>query len=232
MNQLEYKPGVTVALGGECHKALVAALVEAQKAFAPVVKNKSVRYASRGGGIDFRYADLGAIVDAVRGPLADNGLAFVQTFEPLGEGMALRTRLMHVDGGEVNSLLPMLKTDGWQVFGSGATYAKRYSLASLLGVVADDDTDASEVEPPAKPEPKRLFNPPPAAGEWREVDGVLEERGRWADPKERLRAMYLALEALTPEQVGAHDDLVAQLPPAGRMALLEAKGLLPDGKTR
>lgn len=219
-------------------KELVAALVKAQGEFVPIEKNASVSYpVSRGPAVEFRYADLSAVIDATRPALVKNGLAVSQCFVASTHdgGMFLETKLMHTGGGEIRSLFPLPKTVRMQETGSAITYARRYALCAILGVVADPDDDgqaaasgqakATPAAPAAKPGPKRLFNPPAANGAWVEVDGVLEERGSWEGEETRMRALYKALDAMEPERLAAHADLIAKLPPAGRAPLYEKAGL-------
>lgn len=92
-----------------------------------------------------RYATLTAVWDACRKPLSDNGLAVVQAFRVDENGMLLLvTKLVHTSGEWMVSEYPVTpqKNDP-QGFGSAVTYARRYTLSSLVGVVADDDDDGN-----------------------------------------------------------------------------------------
>ena len=92
-----------------------------------------------------RYATLTAVWDACRKPLADNGLAVVQAFRVDESGMLLLvTKLVHVSGEWMVSEYPVTPTkNDPQGLGSAVTYARRYTLSSLVGVVADDDDDGN-----------------------------------------------------------------------------------------
>lgn len=88
-----------------------------------------------------RYSTLDDIWEACREPLSANGLAVVQapvTSEP--GTVALSTTLLHSSGQWIGGLLvvPVTKQDA-QGYGSALTYARRYSLAALVGVCSDDD---------------------------------------------------------------------------------------------
>lgn len=126
---------------------LVKALVAAQKAIQPVVKNKHVEVRQRdGGNYSFSYADLGAIIEAIRGPLTNNDLWFVQSMERRDgyEFPVLVTRLYHTSGQfieTVNMLIVSQTTN--QGFGSSLTFMKRYALSTLLGIASEDDDDAN-----------------------------------------------------------------------------------------
>lgn len=92
-----------------------------------------------------KYATLTAVWDACRKPLADNGLAVVQAFRVDESGMLLLvTKLVHVSGEWMVSEYPVTPTkNDPQGLGSAVTYARRYTLSSLVGVVADDDDDGN-----------------------------------------------------------------------------------------
>lgn len=90
-----------------------------------------------------RYASLGSVRAAVTATLAKNGIAVVQTFEPHGpDGVCVVTTLLHESGQWMRSrlYLPVSKKDA-QGFGSAISYARRYALAAIVGIAADDDDD-------------------------------------------------------------------------------------------
>lgn len=92
-----------------------------------------------------RYASLGSVRSAVTAILAKNGLAPLQTFEPHGEsGVCVVTWLLHESGQWLRSrlYLPVSKKDA-QGFGSAISYGRRYSLAAITGISADDDDDGA-----------------------------------------------------------------------------------------
>ena len=90
-----------------------------------------------------KYADLASIIDAVRKPLSENGLGWTQTTELRNGGMLLVTTLMHTSGQWIQSDYPLPLGVKPQEMGSATTYAKRYSLAAIAGIAADDDDDAN-----------------------------------------------------------------------------------------
>lgn len=93
-----------------------------------------------------RYADLAAVVDAIRKPLADNGLSYTQTTEVREGGFVLVTTLRHSSGQWVASEYPLPVGAKPQELGSALTYARRYSLSALACIAADDDDDAEAAE--------------------------------------------------------------------------------------
>ena len=121
-----------------------------------------------------RYADLGAVMDACRDVLADNGLSFVQMaftppLETFGRAVGVETMLMHKSGQWLSEqfVLPVGEERGksiMQVAGSAISYARRYALAAMLGIVADEDTDGNgEQQKPPKTKVQKPADAPPAA---------------------------------------------------------------------
>jgi len=94
-----------------------------------------------------KYADLKEIVAAARPALAKYGLAFAQPVIPNEDGQnILHTLLTHSSGQWMESRMRIIppKTDV-QSLGSYITYLRRYSLSSLVGIVAADDDDDGEI---------------------------------------------------------------------------------------
>jgi hypothetical protein len=88
-----------------------------------------------------KYADLPAVVDAVKPALNDAGIAFIQSAGPSDDSkLHLTTRLIHTSGEWIEDTLvmPLPKQDP-QGYGSAMTYARRYALAAITGLYQDDD---------------------------------------------------------------------------------------------
>ena len=119
----------------ESIKQLSAALLKAQR---------SIKFASKDAKnphFKSTYADLPAVIDAIKPALNDAGIVFLQTFSPSEAGfIAVTTRLIHETGEwiEDTATVPLPKSDP-QGYGSAATYARRYSLAAITGLYQDDD---------------------------------------------------------------------------------------------
>jgi hypothetical protein len=88
-----------------------------------------------------KYADLGAVIEAIKPPLIKHGLFFTQRCQPAEDGVSVET-VLHHSGGEKESLgtlyVPANKRDA-QGFGSALTYARRYALQTAFGVPTEDD---------------------------------------------------------------------------------------------
>lgn len=104
------------------------------------------------------YADLESIIDAIRPAFAKYGLAFIQPTEIVDGKLYLKTVIVHKAGGRIESIYPVVssKPDP-QSLGSAISYARRYSLSAMAGVVTSDDDDAEA----AMGRPQQQQAPPP-----------------------------------------------------------------------
>lgn len=111
-----------------------------------------------------QYADLESVINAVKEPFADNGLAFSQVMDVVeGNRMTLTTVLMHVSGETVTSTMLLPDITDCQKLGGAITYFRRYALLAIAGIPSVDD-DANEAtahqrksapKPVPKAEPKQ-----------------------------------------------------------------------------
>lgn len=87
-----------------------------------------------------KYADLGAVIEAVKVPFADNGLSYIQfPIEDSGR-IGIETILMHSSGEWLsNSFTVNLTKQDAQGAGSAITYCRRYGLQAVAGIPSDDD---------------------------------------------------------------------------------------------
>lgn len=92
------------------------------------------------------FTTLASVFDVVREPLAKNNLSVVQSPQQ-GDANAhyLETTLMHSSGQWMKSYHPLhpVKNDPQSV-GSAITYARRYALCAMVGVVGREDDDDGE----------------------------------------------------------------------------------------
>lgn len=142
---------------------LAAALAKAQGAFPAVDKGK----VADAGTYSYAYADLADILQAVRKPLSDNGLAIIQPVVDTPEQVVLVTRLLHASGQWIESTYPVEMYEKPQETGSALTYARRYAITALLGIAAEEDDDGAAAQkgtkrPPAAPKKSGVTAPPKA----------------------------------------------------------------------
>jgi len=118
---------------------LATALAKAQGAFSNPEKDR------RNPHFGNCYATLGAVIEATRKALAENGLSLTQTVG--GRPPCLRSRLLHSSGQWLASEMPLFMAGkGSQVFGSELTYMRRYAVCALLNIApaeGDDDGNAA-----------------------------------------------------------------------------------------
>lgn len=104
-----------------------------------------------------KYADLAMIRDTVTPALSKHGIAVVQGTDTTETGIVVVTRLVHKSGQWIESRFP-IAYDKPQTMGSAYTYAKRYSLAAICNIAADEDDDANAAnDKPVQPEPKKAY---------------------------------------------------------------------------
>jgi len=133
-----------------------AAIAFSDAIVAAMAELKNVPKTANNPYFKSKYAPLDAIVDATRPILAKHGLAVMQA--PLfRDGTAgVETTVIH-KGGHVFSttLLLPLKDMTPQGVGGAITYARRYSLAAVLGLATEEDLDGNEHldKPAAAPRP-------------------------------------------------------------------------------
>lgn len=149
---------------------LSAALAKAQAEMKAATFNKTNPHFKN------KYADLAAVLEAIRKPLADNNLSTTQTMEIREGGLVLVTTLRHATGQWIASEYPLPVNAKPQELGSALTYARRYSLSAIACIAADEDDDAegarqgdqvSSAPKPRSPVRPQVVEPPvdPETGE-------------------------------------------------------------------
>lgn len=101
-----------------------------------------------------KYADLSAVWGACEEALEANALAVVQGLGEVIDGkLHIETMLLHSSGQWMKSLasIPLPKSDP-QGYGSASTYARRYTLAAMMGIVQEDDDGNAASKPAPKEE--------------------------------------------------------------------------------
>lgn len=165
---------------------LYPALAEAQAHYPTIEKKKSGHYGN--------YADLPSIMESVRGPNTEAGLIVIH-LSGADDGVSYsETRVIHVASGQSISarmLLDNALSD--QSLGKSLTYFRRYCLMGLLGICAEEDTDASE---PEKEQRKRAGKPkrqsstptPSEPEEQPDPEAMCKVGSFWASARNLLKA--------------------------------------------
>ena len=152
MNQYEIKPGAK----------FFKAFLKFQKEAPVMPKDKK--------GYGYNYTELKTLLGLCKPVLDKCGLVIMQ---PLQIG-SIDTILVHAESGEgiVSTkdyeIVALKGMNNYQSEGAGISYMRRYAVASILGIVSDEDIDGATPQPtkqapvskaPAKA--KQLPTPPP-----------------------------------------------------------------------
>jgi hypothetical protein len=125
---------------------LAEAIVTAQTQMQPAIKDSTNPF------FKSKYADLSTVWAAVR-PFLVNSIAITQL--PMESGnhhIVLDTQLTHVSGQWMRSRITMpVSKDDPQGYGSALTYARRYALGCMTGLVTEEDDDGNHASQPMKP---------------------------------------------------------------------------------
>jgi hypothetical protein len=133
-----------------------AQLVNPEKSLVAIVRLDG----RRGAEQTFRYAPLSSGLDIVRKTLSQHEIATVQTtsIDEAAGIVRLSTVLAHASGEWIASdwpVCPIAETERPQRMGAALTYARRYSLFTLVGIAGEDDLDAPDLTDPG-PEAGKL----------------------------------------------------------------------------
>lgn len=124
-------------------KQITAALVEIQKEIG--MPDKSGRNKFYQG---HNYSKLIDVIKVIQMVAPKHGVAFSSNVETRENQKYCVTTIMHISGEYLSDEVPLVISNnqvdnnkGMQVLGSAITYARRYSLQNLFGLVGDDDSD-------------------------------------------------------------------------------------------
>jgi len=116
-------------------KNILKALFGAQKTFKPVTKGAENPF------FKSKYADLNTVLETVTEALNKAGIMILQPIGNDGTNNYVKTCLIHVETGEFieSTMVLALKQNTMQELGSATSYARRYTLTSLLTLQTEDD---------------------------------------------------------------------------------------------
>jgi hypothetical protein len=204
---------------------LLSALADLQAAPPTITKRGKGQVGSR----EYKYATLDAIWKALEPWRTQYGIIWVTCPSRLDGAPVLSYRLIHVKtGDELSGHYPLTDAHG-QALGADITYARRYALCAVLGLLADEDTDGRPIEPRQRSrvridaEHERLAN----SIERQQPDDRPAERSRTQAPVD----MWMdnpsgEFDIGTPEdRPGSIDDRQRRT----IFALFRGKGLTDDG---
>ena len=116
---------------------LAAALANAQ------AEMKNPAFDSANPHFRSKFASLAAVRNAVLPCLNRHGLSVIQVIESKDGGVGCGAILLHASGQrlDIPSFVVPMKGNGPQDACSASTYARRYQLQAMAGVVGDEDDD-------------------------------------------------------------------------------------------
>jgi hypothetical protein len=172
---------------------LDAALAKAQGEISTAIKD------SPNPAFKSKYADLSAVMEAIRPSLARNAISVTQwPIHSTDDRVHMVTRIAH-DGEWMRATfsMPVQKKDA-HGYGSIVTYLRRYCIASCFGVISDVDDDGNAASSKASAEPPALIT----AEQFRTLKDLIEKTG--TDESKLLGYVKAeSLEALTVVQFQA-----------------------------
>ena len=177
-------------------KNLALAYSKAIADFTPVLKTAT------NPAFKSRYATLADVQDAIMPALAKHGLVLFQsvhsTIDHTGTTVIVGATMHHIESGEELSqqlsMRPMQATP--QGIGSTITYARRYLLMTMFGLVGEDDDGAAGSTPPAPKVYQTQPKPPPdhedpAKPRWQSSQQAVA----WAHQQKKYDTLTQAQEA-------------------------------------
>jgi len=117
---------------------LAEAMIQVQQTLSPALKDAENTFTNS------RYATLHSVMNACRDALLEHGIWLTQY--PVSvevNQLGLVTKIVHAETGQWQASLltmPLPKNDP-QGYGSAMTYARRYGLSALIGIVTENDDD-------------------------------------------------------------------------------------------
>ena len=138
----------------ESIKELATALAKAQGELEHATKSHTNPF------FNSRYATLADVITTITRTFSKHGLSFAQLQFSEGGNDYLLTKLMHSSGEFIDSIAPIIfKARDAQGYGSGLTYARRYSLCAISGISQEDDDGNAATQPAIRPQQKIMEQP-------------------------------------------------------------------------
>lgn len=127
---------------------LATALTKVQSELPKLERDRTVEVRQKNGDTySYSYVTLANLSDAILPLLAKHGLSFAAMPGAGADGkMCVRYHLMHESGQVLTGEFPISGEGGIQQLGGRITYVRRYCLAALVGVAADEDDEARLAE--------------------------------------------------------------------------------------
>lgn len=147
---------------------IAAALVKAQKEMGNAKKDATNPFFKK------NYADLNSVREAVLPVLNIHGISVIQPPCIVDGKNYVETVMLHESGEFISSLTEIItdKPNDAQRHGSGLSYARRYALASIANIGAEDD-DANKAVGKAATPVQQQTTWSPTAAEMQELSDLI-----------------------------------------------------------
>lgn len=134
----------------QANKSFLSALSKFQRDVPSIPKKTQVKYESKTGGrVNYFFAELGDIDEAIKSCMAENGLSKRWEISEDGDRIICTCIISHIDGHQEKTTMSSTKdTSGGkneiQSRASAISYMQRYTLIGALGLTtASEDNDAA-----------------------------------------------------------------------------------------
>lgn len=166
-----------------------------------------------------KFASLPKITKIVLPKLAENGLTFTAGGAYVEGQYGLLAHLVHESGERESGFFPIIATDP-QKLGASTTYARRYMLAALTGIVADVDDDGNTASLPTAGEKQA------SAAQQRVANAQTRPAaGGVQSTKDKLRVNYIETGKVTSDEL---NDRVAAYQSKGKNQAQAMEAVLKD----
>lgn len=188
---------------GEIYKAFIGAQAE----IANPTKSKQ--------GHGYKYAELSQLTEMANELLPRHGMGHTQTTDTIDGQLVLVTTLFHSSGEWIQGFYPlekagMHKVNDAQQMGAAITYARRYTLAAILGIAQEDD-DAACLTRDNRPQQPQRQQPQRQQQQQQRPQQQQQQQGQQLPPLQVLEGQTLAAVNAWIGEGYAADHIVGKL---------------------
>lgn len=180
---VEIAPGLWTGSGvwhREAQLKLYAAVAKARKVFTHYYKTANVHFeTSRGGEVDFDFADMGTVLEAITPALSAEGL--FTTFLP--DRDELRGWLVHEGGGAIQCRMPFNAEQAIEEVAGQLSKLRRYMTCAMVNVAAREAEVTNAAAEGAEPKTRGAKRGAQNDGAGAPGSGSQTSRGRQARPE-------------------------------------------------
>jgi hypothetical protein len=113
-------------------------LIKFQSSLSRINKDNDVDFTANGRRVKYSFSSLDDIQLHIQPLLKEAELGYIQPITEKG----IKTIIFDIDGNTIESQdIPVNFNQKMQEIGSAITYARRYSLTSMLGIIVGDEDD-------------------------------------------------------------------------------------------